>query len=331
MRNWKFWDWAAYGALAVAAFMMAFDAALRNSPEIAKFLPGLVSSAFWAFAPGLLVIIATMILLVRGRQQQPEPKMEETKSLLPPRQFPKVRYLPDAHFALLPIYFTVDVLSQLPIVDVRFYVISYLPRPLLLTEVDLSLQLSGTPSLEDIPLRQKDWRIDPNDYEVISCRRQLTNAERDAVPWKAGRLPSSSFTLSAKATDGEQNFSYGPVSAMVIEGWINANPQSRNNETSANITLNPESTSLEKIILDPGEPLVSILAVIAKNHSQEIPATPKLIATELGLDENVVLAHMRKYHNEQYMTFRTEGAVPKVDTPFFLSAKAWKSIAIVKA
>lgn len=87
----------------------------------------------------------------------------------------------------------------------------------------------------------------------------------------------------------------------------------------------------ESIIVDRGEPLLSILALIAKNHSQEIPATPKLIAAELGLDENIVLAYMWKYHNEQYMTFRTGGAKPTVETPFFLSEKAWKCITVAKA
>ena len=97
------------------------------------------------------------------------------------------------------------------------------------------------------------------------------------------------------------------------------------------VKLNPKSASLQRVILDRGEPLLSILALIARNHSQEIPATPKLIAAELGLDENIVLAHMRKYHNEQYMTFQTGGSEPKVDTPFFLSAKAWKCITIAIA
>lgn len=320
MSKWKFWDWAAYGALAVAVFMTAFDAALRNSPDVAKLLPGLASSNVWAFAPGVLVIVATMIWLLRGKQQpQSKSKVEEPRGLLPPRQFSKIRSVPQSQFALLPISFTVDLLSQLPIVEVRFYVVSYLPRSIMLTEVELSLLLSGISLMEDIPLRQIDLRIDPSEYEVITCRRQLTNAERDAVSWKAGRLPNSSFMLSAKATDGEQKFSYGPVSAIVIEGWVNAEQLSQNKETDGNIKLNPS------------DPLFSILVLIAKNHSQEIPATPKLIATELGLDENAVLAHMRKYHNEQYMTFQTGGAEPKVDTPFFLSPKAWKCIAIVKA
>jgi len=91
-----------------------------------------------------------------------------------------------------------------------------------------------------------------------------------------------------------------------------------------------KSTSPETIILDRGEPLLSILALIAKNRSQEIPATPKRIAAELRLDQNIVLAHMRKYHNEQYMSFQTGGAEPTIDTPFFLSAKAWKCIAVAQ-
>ena len=46
---------------------------------------------------------------------------------------------------------------------------------------------------------------------------------------------------------------------------------------------------------------------IAKYHSQEIPATPSRIAQDLGIDPEIILAHMWKYHNEQFMTFRNGG------------------------
>lgn len=97
------------------------------------------------------------------------------------------------------------------------------------------------------------------------------------------------------------------------------------------VKLNPKSAFLQQINLDRGEPLLSILAVIARNYSQEMETTPKAIAAELAIDENVVLAHMRKYHNEQYITYRSGGAEPTIDTPFFLNAKAWKCITVAKA
>lgn len=86
-----------------------------------------------------------------------------------------------------------------------------------------------------------------------------------------------------------------------------------------------------EITLDPGDPLLSILSLVAKYHSQEEKATPLRIAKELGLDPEIVLAHMWKYHNEQYMTFRNDGKRPSLDTPFFLSPKAWNVIRVVKA
>lgn len=75
----------------------------------------------------------------------------------------------------------------------------------------------------------------------------------------------------------------------------------------------------------------NILALIAKYHSQEIPATPKLIATDLALDPEITLAHMWKYHNDQFISFRSGGAKPDINTAFFLSPKAWQCIKIVRA
>lgn len=97
------------------------------------------------------------------------------------------------------------------------------------------------------------------------------------------------------------------------------------------ISLNPNSAFLQRVTLDRGEPLLSILATIARNHSQEMETTPRVMAAALAIDENVVLAHMRKYHNEQYMTFRTGGLQPGVETPFFLSPKAWERVTIARA
>lgn len=89
-------------------------------------------------------------------------------------------------------------------------------------------------------------------------------------------------------------------------------------------------TSTRHIELDRADPLASFLAVIAKNYSQELPTTPRHIAKETGMDEGVVLAHLWKYHNEQYVTFRTGGKQPSLDTTFFLSPKAWECITVAK-
>jgi hypothetical protein len=89
-------------------------------------------------------------------------------------------------------------------------------------------------------------------------------------------------------------------------------------------------TSTRSIELDRADPLASLLAVIAKNYSLELPTTPRHIAKETGMDEGVVLAHLWKYHNEQYVTFRSGGAQPSLDTTYFLSPKAWECITVAK-
>jgi hypothetical protein len=224
MRAWKFWDWTAYGALAVATFMTALDSALKNSPAVATFLPGPVDSVAWSFAPFVLILVATIILLVRAflpTSHAWQTVKEETLSLLPPREVPRVRFVSESEFAVLPLHFSVDLTAQIPTVEVRLYVVSFLPRPIQLTNIELSLQVSSMPAIEDITFRQKDLRVDPKEYEVVICRRQLTNAERDMPTWRDGRTSGSSFSLTARATDGEKPFTYGPVSSMVIEGWIN--------------------------------------------------------------------------------------------------------------
>jgi len=76
---------------------------------------------------------------------------------------------------------------------------------------------------------------------------------------------------------------------------------------------------------------IKVLILVAQFHSQEIPATPNLIAKEIGLDPELTLAHMWKYHNEQFITFRSGGAKPDINTAFFLSPKAWQCIRLIKA
>jgi hypothetical protein len=223
MKNWKFWDWTAYGCLAVAALVTAFDSALKNAPALANRLPGLVESPLWAFTPAILVVIATTLLIFRGRQGETTQKTDVTQRGLPLRAFPKIRYEPETDFALLPQHFTVDLAAQFPHIEVCFFAVSFLPRPIKLTDVDLSLQLYGAAALEDIKFRQKDWQVNPKECELVTCRRNLTDLERTKLPWQTGRV-TAAFQLSAKATDGDKTLSYGPVSSKVIEGWVNVPP-----------------------------------------------------------------------------------------------------------
>ncbi len=75
-------------------------------------------------------------------------------------------------------------------------------------------------------------------------------------------------------------------------------------------------------------PFYEVLIAVARYHSQEIPATPKLISQDINLDPEITLAYMWRYHNDQFMTFRTGRTKPGVETPFFLSPKAMEHIKI---
>ncbi|MBN1931192.1 MAG: hypothetical protein JW786_06245 [Desulfobacterales bacterium] len=78
------------------------------------------------------------------------------------------------------------------------------------------------------------------------------------------------------------------------------------------------------------EILHKILSLIAKYNSQSITATPKRIAKDLDIDQDIILAYMWEYHNEQFITFNSGGVKPGIETPFFLSPKALETIDIVK-
>ncbi len=92
--------------------------------------------------------------------------------------------------------------------------------------------------------------------------------------------------------------------------------------------INPKISENTK---DSKFPFHEILTSVAEYNSQKIPATPKLIANDIGLDPEITLAYMWKYHNEQYISFRSGGSKPGINTPFFLSPKAMTQIKIIKA
>lgn len=103
-----------------------------------------------------------------------------------------------------------------------------------------------------------------------------------------------------------------------------------NNESISNKSQFPQGTSPKnsKPTSQDEYPFHVILTSIAKYHSQEIPATPQRIAGDIGLDPEITLAYMWKYHNEQFITFRSGGAKPGIETPFLLSPKAMEHIEI---
>jgi hypothetical protein len=65
MRHWTFWEWVAYVALFVAAFIVVADTGFRGAPDVMTRLPEFFHSWWWGFAPAVLVIVATIILLLR--------------------------------------------------------------------------------------------------------------------------------------------------------------------------------------------------------------------------------------------------------------------------
>jgi hypothetical protein len=65
MRHWKFWEWAAYGSLFVAAMIVAAETGVRIAPDLFGYVPEFVRGAVWGLAPLTLVVVATIILLLR--------------------------------------------------------------------------------------------------------------------------------------------------------------------------------------------------------------------------------------------------------------------------
>jgi hypothetical protein len=65
LRHWTFWEWVAYVALFVAALIIAADTGFRESPDVMARLPEFFHSEWWGFAPAVLVVVATTILLLR--------------------------------------------------------------------------------------------------------------------------------------------------------------------------------------------------------------------------------------------------------------------------
>src|SRR5260370_42315353 len=62
MRQWSFWDWIAYGLLAIAAFGVAL---WKEFPKMFEQWTG-YTGAIWSFIPAALVVIATVILIIRA-------------------------------------------------------------------------------------------------------------------------------------------------------------------------------------------------------------------------------------------------------------------------
>ncbi|RZB30519.1 MAG: hypothetical protein SRB1_02799 [Desulfobacteraceae bacterium Eth-SRB1] len=72
----------------------------------------------------------------------------------------------------------------------------------------------------------------------------------------------------------------------------------------------------------------SILLQTLKLRGLNKIASPQNIATQIKQDTEIVFAHLKKLHNDQYVTFQTGGNPPTSDTDFFLSPKAFEIITL---
>ena len=124
-------------------------------------------------------------------------------------------------FEVRPIGYTINLTEQLPFVEVRFYLINYLTRPLVLAEVKVAfLHLSAGPILEHVPLVQEDFHTGAKTTEVVTCRRTLMDEEVRALLGQRNGLHTASIALVAKARCRKREYKYGPVASLGIEGWV---------------------------------------------------------------------------------------------------------------
>ena len=125
-------------------------------------------------------------------------------------------------FEVRPIGFTIDLTRQLPFVEVRFYIINYQTRTLTLAELKVTfLRLSGGPTLERVPLVQEDFPVSPKATQLVTCRRNLLDAEARVLRHRKGPQ-TASFALVAKARYKRHEYKYDPVGSVEIEGWVNS-------------------------------------------------------------------------------------------------------------
>jgi hypothetical protein len=80
-----FFDWMAYGALAIGAMILASETGFSQSPTLLQRLPQFIRHPFWGVAPLILVLIATGLLGARaagliGREQLSSAETANTPS-----------------------------------------------------------------------------------------------------------------------------------------------------------------------------------------------------------------------------------------------------------
>jgi len=223
MRKWSVLDWLGIGGLLFGAAVLFLNASLKDAPAVAARLPAFVSSSILAYIPLPLLILGLTLLAISSRRKDRAitKRVEQTNTN---RLMPQMLFEPPSEYKLLPVGYVLDLAAQLPYVECVFYAVSFYPKVLAVSHFRLSLRVPEGPTLENIPLRNDDLKIDGHSAPMIFCRRNLTDSELKVIP-KRTRRDSASFEMFVRATDPEnRTLTYGPVSSMVIDGWLNAPP-----------------------------------------------------------------------------------------------------------
>jgi uncharacterized protein (TIGR02594 family) len=80
MQDWDFWAWVAYALIAIPAFFLALDEALKRVPmmQAAVFsrVPVFMRSSLWAFAPLILLLAGSGVFAARQIGWLPSPHSE---------------------------------------------------------------------------------------------------------------------------------------------------------------------------------------------------------------------------------------------------------------
>lgn len=218
LKNWSIWDWIGVASLVLGALVLALNTALKDAPVLASNLPDFLGSSLWGYIPLLLLLFGLLVILVRAKLSTPPIVAERNTGLGVDTPF-QMGFEPPTEFKLLPQHFTVDLTAQLPYVEARFFVVSFLVQPIVLTNVKLTLRVLNSSPLEAIPLLQDDFRVQPKDARIVVFRRNLTDPEIRNLPWRGG-WESGSFELFAKATARDKTLTYGPVGSMAIDGMV---------------------------------------------------------------------------------------------------------------
>lgn len=110
--------------------------------------------------------------------------------------------------------------DDIPHITVSLYVINYQPRKLVLESLEVTnFHLSsGVPYLDPIP-HTEDTRIGARCSTLITCKRQLTDAEVKAITrTQKEKLASADFRVLVRALAGRQHLPQEiPLS---LKGWL---------------------------------------------------------------------------------------------------------------